>query len=121
MLRLVLLVTLAVQAGTPPSAPDIFLATLAVKGRTVEIGAPVNISNSPGYDNQPSFTPDGAAVLFTSVRGDHKPDPKNPAATGSEIYRYEIAANRLSQVTHTAESEYSPTVTPDGAHISVIR
>lgn len=121
MLRLVLLTMMAVQAGSPPADPEIFLATLAVKGRTVEIGAPVNISNSPGYDNQPSFTPDGTAILFTSVRGEQKPDPKNPAATGSEIYRFDIGANRLSQLTHSPESEYSPTVTPDGAHISVIR
>ena len=27
-------------------------------------GTLVNISNSPGYDNQPSFTPDGKAVIF---------------------------------------------------------
>ena len=87
----------------------------------VEIGKPINISNSPGYDNQPSFTPDGAAVLFTSVRGERKPDPANSAATGSDIYRYDIAPARLSQVTNTPEAEYSPTVTPDGRHISVIR
>jgi hypothetical protein len=36
--------------------------------------------------------------------------------------RYEIGAARLSQVTETPESDYSPTVTdPDGTHISVLR
>jgi hypothetical protein len=114
------IVLVAQAAGAPPNT-EVFLATLAVRGRTVEIGAPQNISNSPGYDNQPAFTPDGAAVLFTSVRGDRKPDPANAAATGSDIYRYEIGPGRLSQLTHTPESEYSPTVTPDGRHISVIR
>ena len=89
--------------------------------RKIEIGKPINISNSPGYDNQPAFTPDGQSVLFTSVRGGRKPDPANSAATGSDIYRYEIATERLSQVTNTPEAEYSPTVTPDGGHISVIR
>ena len=59
--------------------------------------------------------------LFTSVRGGRKPDPANSAATGSDIYRYEIATERLSQVTKTPEAEYSPTVTPDGGYISVIR
>ena len=44
-----------------------------VEDGKVEIGKPINISNSTGYDNQPSFTPDGATVLFTSVRGDRKP------------------------------------------------
>jgi dipeptidyl aminopeptidase/acylaminoacyl peptidase len=105
----------------PPPDTEIFLASLSVTGTTVKIGQPVNITNSPGYDNQPSFTPDGAAVLFTSVRGATKPNPANSAATGSDIYRYDIESARISQLTDTPESEYSPTVTPDGKHISVIR
>ena len=39
------------------------------------------------------------AVLFTSVRGARVPDPATSAATGSEIYRYDSGAGRLSQVT----------------------
>jgi hypothetical protein len=115
------LLLVAFAAQTPPPDSEIFLASLSVKGSTVQIGQPVNVSNNPGYDNQPSFTPDGTAVLFTSVRGGQKPNPANSAATGSDIYRYEIASARVSQVTNTPESEYSPTVTPDGWHISVIR
>jgi len=114
-------VLIAGQAGSQPPDSEIFLASLSLRDGQVEIGKPINISNSPGYDNQPSFTPDGAAVLFISVRGNRKPDPANSAATGSDIYRYDIASARLSQVTNTAEAEYSPTVTPDGRHISVIR
>lgn len=109
----------AYQSASPPT--EVFLAPFTVGDGTATLGAPVNISNSPGYDNQPSFTPDGAAVLFTSVRGDRRPDPANSAATGSDIYRYDIASRRLSQLTSTPESEYSPTVTPDGRHFSVIR
>ncbi len=71
----------------------------------------INISNNPGYDNQPSFTPDGKAVLFTSNRDGKQTD----------IYRYDIASKQATQVTHTPESEYSPVVTPDGKTFSVIR
>jgi len=39
----------------------------------------------------------------------------------TDIYRYDIASGETRRVTSTSESEYSPTVTPDGAHISVIR
>ena len=118
-----LLVAAALTSQAAPSPPDteVFLASLSVRDAKIEIGKPINISNSPGYDNQPAFTPDGQSVLFTSVRGGRKPDPANSAATGSDIYRYEIATERLSQVTNTPEAEYSPTVTPDGSHISVIR
>ena len=118
---LMLVVALLAQSTTQPPDTEVFLASLSVRGGKVDIGKPHNISNSPGYDNQPSFTPDGAALLFTSVRGDRKPDPAASAATGSDIYRYDIAGQRLSQVTNTPEAEYSPTVTPDGRHISVIR
>jgi hypothetical protein len=102
-------------AATPPAAqapPDteIYLAPLKAANGTLDVGTPVNISNSPGYDNQPSFTPDGRTVLFTSMRG----------GTQTDIYKYDIAGKRVSQVTSTPESEYSPTVTPSGG-ISVIR
>ena len=98
------------QAAPPPDT-DIFLAPFS-PGASAVVGAPVNITRNPGYDNQPSFTPDGSAILFTSIRG---------GGTQTDIYRYDIGAGTTTRVTATAESEYSPTVTPDGAHISVIR
>ncbi len=116
-----LLVLLAVLAQATPPDTEIFVASLSTVGGKITIGTPRNISNSPGYDNQPSFTPDGNAILFTSVRGGRKPDPANAAATGSDIYRYDLTSGTLRQLTDTPESEYSPTVTPDGAHVSVIR
>jgi hypothetical protein len=99
------------QTAPPPPDTEIFLAPLSIANGAVTVGAPINITNSPGYDNQPSFTPDGRSVLFTSIRGRAQTD----------IYRYDIPAGKLARVTDTPESEYSPTVTPDGAHISVIR
>ncbi len=95
-----------------PAAPDteVYLASLKIAGDRIEIGGPKNISTSAGYDNQPSFTRDGSAVLFTSGRGGGQTD----------IYRYDIVPGRVSQVTTTPESEYSPTETPDQG-ISVIR
>jgi dipeptidyl aminopeptidase/acylaminoacyl peptidase len=114
-LALLIACSAAASAQTPatPQPPDteIFLATLSPSGQTLTVGRPVNITNSPGYDNQPSFRPDGGAILFTSIRG----------GTQTDIYRYEIGSGATERVTNTPESEYSPTVTPDGAHISVIR
>ena len=47
---------LFVQAAAPPP-PDteIFLAPLTLRAGAPVVGPPVNITNSPGYDNQPSF------------------------------------------------------------------
>ncbi|HEY6615749.1 MAG TPA: hypothetical protein VIZ32_14565, partial [Vicinamibacterales bacterium] len=90
--RALLVVAAALTSQAAPTPPDteVFLASLSVRDAKIEIGKPINISNSPGYDNQPAFTPDGQSVLFTSVRDGRKPDPANSAATGSDIYRYEI-------------------------------
>ena len=111
------------QAVPPPAAPapaaqappdtEIYLAPLRVVDGAIQVAPAVDITNNTGYDNQPFFTPDGRSVLFTSVRG--------PAGTTqTDIYRYDIAAKQIVQVTRTPESEYSATVTPDG-NLSVIR
>jgi hypothetical protein len=96
--------------GTPPST-DIFLAPLTTRGGKLVLGAPVNITKRPGYDNQPSFTPDSRALLFTSVRDDAQAD----------IYRYDLSRKTTARLTSTPESEYSPTVFGNGARFSVIR
>ena len=93
-----------------PPATEVYLAPIRAGG-TPPVGAWISISNDPDYDNQPSFLPDGSAVLFTSRRDGKQTD----------IYRYDIASRKLTQLTKTPESEYSPTVTPDGKTFSVIR
>ena len=84
---------------------------LAIRDSGVSVGVPLNITVRAGYDNQPSFTPDGRSVLFTSTRSDAQAD----------IYRYDIGSRATARVTATPESEYSATVMPDGRRISVIR
>lgn len=116
------------QAAAQPSTdPDIFLATLTKRDGKLVVGTPVNITHSPGYDNQPSFTRDGRGVLFSSVRGASAtpvaaaPSAGRAAAPPTDIYRYDIETQSIARVTNTPEAEYSPTVTPDGLHISVVR
>jgi len=120
---IVLLAVVAVlgrQAAQAPPDTEIFLAPLKVANGAIELGAPVNITNNPGYDNQPFFTPDGKSILFTSVRG-----PSSGSAEGSltrtDVYRYDIGAKSVAPVTQTSEGEYSPTAMLDGTRISVIR
>jgi hypothetical protein len=97
---------LVAQGGT-----DVFVATLSVRGSSVTVGRPRNVTQRAGYDNQPAFTPDGASVLYTSIREDAQAD----------IWRVPFAGGPAVRVTTTAESEYSATPTPDGRGFTVIR
>jgi len=114
-MRFVLALALALGSllvpQTPPPPTEVYLATLSTSGNTVKIGTPVNISNSPEYDNQPSFLADAAAILFTSRRDGKQTD----------IYRYDMKAKQVTQLTHTTENEYSPLLTPDKKTFSTVR
>ncbi len=94
------------QQGT-----DIFVGRLALNGGRLAVSELKNATDRNGYDNQPSFDPTGAFVLYTSGRTDGQ----------TEIFRYDIAAGSSENVTKTPESEYSPTPMPGGVAFSVIR
>ncbi len=113
------------SSASPPDT-EIYLASLLTKDGNVVVGPPVNITRSPGYDNQPSFTPDGKQILFASVRRGPATARDNPKASGAaspatDIYRYDIDDRHISRVTNTPEGEFSPAVMPDGRNISVVR
>jgi WD40 repeat protein len=100
------------QTPTPsptPAASDIFIIDLKSDGK-LKLGQPLKITSEAGYNNQPSFLPDGQSILYTSIRDKQ-----------ADIYRYDIRAGSTTQVTNTPESEYSPTLMPDGKSISVVR
>ncbi|UCG87038.1 MAG: PD40 domain-containing protein [Gemmatimonadota bacterium] len=99
----------ALAQGVPGS--DIFLVSVDEKNGVLEFGKPANITDRDGYDNQPSFTPDGRSILYTSNREGQ-----------TDIYRYYIRTGATRQVTQTRpESEYSPAVIPSGNAFSVVR
>ena len=102
-------VALSISIQQPP-ATEIYLASFADASR-VSAGSPINITNNPGYDNQPYFLRDSSGVLFSSNR-----DGKQ-----NDIYRYDITSQTVTQVTSTPENEYSPTITPDGKTFTTIR
>ena len=98
----------AAPAGPPGT--DVWIATLSVRGAAVRVGAPLNATRRPGYDNQPAFSRDGRFVLYTSIRDGQ-----------ADIWRYDRRAGTSERLTRTPESEYSPTPLPAGRGFSVIR
>lgn len=111
--RAALLLILAAGTSAAGQAPDtdIFLVPLERDGRVVA-GAVRNLTQRPGYDNQPTWSRDGRTLFFTSVREGEQAD----------IYRLDLATGALTRVTTTTpESEYSATPVPGRNAISVIR
>lgn len=109
MTGVMVLAGLGVLAQAP--ATDIYLAPLTWAGLDVTVGRAVNITNNPGYDNQPQFLADSSGVLFSSNRDGAQTD----------IYRYDIATKQTRQVIATPDNEYSPTLTPDGRTFTTVR
>lgn len=110
--------TVQIIAQTQPPSTDIYLVDITRGQGSLKFGTPMNITNHPGYDNQPSFLSDGSGILYTSIQTD-PPGPQAPTQT--EIFRYSIMTKKTVRVTKTAESEYSATVMPGGKTFSVIR
>ncbi len=99
----------ALAQGRPST--DIWTASLTARG-VPHVGRAVNLTHRTGYDNQPAFTPDGAAILYTVIEQDGP----------SDIWRIELATLARSRVTRSdVESEYSATPMPDGVHFSSVR
>ncbi|HEY6046797.1 MAG TPA: hypothetical protein VIU65_09355 [Pyrinomonadaceae bacterium] len=93
-------------AATPPPS-DIYLTFLT---RDFKVGAPAKFTQYVGYNNQPAFLADDRSLLYTSIRNGQ-----------ADIYQYDPGFGGTTQVTNTPESEYSPTLMPDGKNISVVR
>ncbi|MCE3277912.1 MAG: hypothetical protein K0S44_103 [Bacteroidetes bacterium] len=90
---------------------DIWLLDIKTEKDSIILSNPVNVTNRPGYDNQPGFSPDGKYLLYTSIRDEKQ----------SDIYKYDLKTKKISQFTNTpTTSEYSPTFMPDGKNISVV-
>jgi len=87
----------AAHAQVPDS--DIWVAEVLVRGQTLDLGKPVNLTHRAGYDNQPCFLPDSQSFLYTA----------GGTEGGTDIYRCSLATRTVTRVTLTPESEYSPT------------
>ncbi|HLZ15539.1 MAG TPA: hypothetical protein VKQ08_00770, partial [Cyclobacteriaceae bacterium] len=93
------------QAGS-----EILLFELTIQKDKVTIANPKNITNHPGYDNQPFFDADKPVIYYSSFNDDGRADIK--------YCNYKTGVT--TQLTKTPEREYSPTLTPDKQFISCI-
>jgi len=95
---------------TAQPSTEVYLFDLDGDTANFSISNPINISNNEGYDNQPSFWPNGKSVLYArTVDGQ------------TEIARYFLDTKKTKIISNTKQgSEYSPTAMPD-QRISSVR
>jgi TolB protein len=105
--HLFLAAPLAAQEANPV---DLYVSELRWRDGRLEVGEPARLT-SGGRNTQPSFTPDGRAIVFSGQRG-------GPTSQ-TDIYRIDLATGRETQVTRTPENENSPTVESNGELVAV--
>lgn len=111
-----LLLFLGLSGGTAiaqlPGNTDIWVFDMTYNNssKTYTAGAGSNISNNPGYDNQPMFSPAGDYVLYSSDHGKGQTD----------IYRYDFFTGKSEPFKETAVSEFSPTFVPGSKYVSSV-
>ncbi|MDO6720702.1 hypothetical protein Q4575_14910 [Psychrosphaera sp. 1_MG-2023] len=93
------------------ASTDIFVAQIATNGQKTHVVEIDNITQRPGYDNQPYFADDGSGVYYTSQ-----------LAQQTDILFYNLSSKTLTNITKTLDtSEYSPTLVPESNNLSFIK
>jgi len=92
---------------------QIYMMDYAIIGDSVYFDTPLFLSsfNPKGYNNQPQFFSDQELYITTNYYD----------ADRTDIVKLNMVDRTLQRVTKTVESEYSPSLTPDGNNFSVIR
>lgn len=109
-------VTPATPAATPGTVPMTKIAFASRRDGEGEIyalwpdGREVNVSNDPGEDSNPDWSPDGSKIAFASDRGG-----------GMHIYVVNADGSGLTKLTEEPGGDMSPRWSPDGKRIAFSR
>lgn len=106
------LVCASVSSAQNRNPTNLWLVDLHWTGNRLTVGQPVKLTHDDGTNSQPSFSPDGRAIVFSATRD-------TGANAQSDIYRIDLATRKETRVTHTAENENSPTVNERGEYVAV--
>jgi len=109
------LLSTSVYAADGPPGTDIYMTQLDKnKSGIYQAGPFVQLTTHKGYDNQPNFLPNGKGLLYTSMH------QKADGNWQSDSFEYDFASQKLTNLTNTQTSEYSPTLMNNGQFFSTI-
>src|SRR5438270_135342 len=102
----------AAAGGADPSTSRIAFVSPRDGNREIYVmaadgSAQTRLTNVPGIDEQPSWSPDGSRIAFTSHRDGN-----------AEIYVMNADGSAQTRLTNTAAEDRSPRWSPDGRHIA---
>jgi len=102
ILSLLSIASVGVESATPemPDHNIVIFDLIKNKGQ-LSLANPQLIADSPGYDNQPSFSEDSQSVFFTRIE-----------AGNADIWQWSKNDKKASKLISTPLSEYSPTQLP---------
>ena len=99
---------------------------LIINGYNIEIfvmnadgSGQMNLSNHPGWDGYPSWSPDGDQLVFQTDRDELNGVVMGvvPVDLGREIYLINADGTNPTQLTNSPENDVYPSWSPDGAKI----
>ena len=113
---LISIVVAAVATGAAGQAltTEVWVGALDMREGRFTVSELKNVSNEPGYDNQPAFLPDGRSLLFTT-------EAENVSETGLGVHAVRHHFDRGTSVPLTRARGFSPTPTPDGRQFMTLR
>ncbi|ARV10974.1 hypothetical protein BTO09_00850 [Gilvibacter sp. SZ-19] len=105
-----LLAILSTTVAFSQTNPDVFIANIDSDEEKTTISGLTNLSNDPGYDNQPSFGTDHLLLFAGNNDGQ------------TDIFQMHSRTGRKMLAGGSrAGGEYSPQLTPDGRGIAAVR
>jgi len=98
----------APQEGRP--SRNLWLVEILDVAGLSSFGAPLALTDRPGYDDQPSFLPDGESLLYVSRQ-----------RSDVDVLRLDLSTRRSARMTDaTADRFYSPQPLPEGDGFSAV-
>ena len=99
------------EESLPPAAfpeTEIFLFDYSALSAEDALSNGKNVTNRPGYDNQPYFTKNSDSFVYSRDDG-----------VQTDVWEYDLAGNTHHQITDNDKSEFSPTPSPDNSRPSI--